>query len=306
MNFLVRNNTFIFWIYGFKILLCLGVSVSWIGFVPSDFSLTPSSAIYSIDGQTPISFFVPALSAANAKQLYNQIFFKTETLSPGQHKLIVTYQGNSGTAPLALDNFVVQNSTSPSASSSSVPSSSGSSNSTNLGSKKSPLVDIIVGVVGGAIVLVLLLLLYIRKRNSRKAHKLEENLNTKPEPFTPPLHSPPEPFPLLLPNSPRKGRNYTYEVPSLTPRWQPFSSKFSRRRETADAPGSSRPTSPPMIVAGINPISPAIRDIPLMQPSTSAQGSDLRFLQHADSGVPTGMPHAEGNFDELPPAYTSG
>ena len=268
---------------GFKFLLGLGVSVSWIGFVPSDFSLTPSSAIYSIDGQTPISFFVPALSAANAKQLYNQIFFKTGTLSPGQHKLIVTYQGNSGTAPLALDNFVVQNSTSPSASSSSVPSSSSSSNSTNLGSKKSFLVDIIVGVVGGAIVLVLLLLLYIHRRNSRRAQKLEEKLNTNPEPFT---------------SSPR---NSTSEVPPLTP--QPFSSKFSRRRHTANGPGSSRPTSPPVIRAGINPI-PTIRNIPLMQPSTSTQGGDLGFLQHADSGVR--MSHAEDNLDELPPVYTSG
>ena len=149
---------------GFKyLLLGLGVSLSWIGFVPSNFSLTPSSAIYSIDGGTPISFFVPALSDAKALQLYNQVFFKTETLSPGQHKLIVTYQGNSGTAPLALDTFIVQNATSPSTSSSSVPSSS-SSSSSNSNLKKSPLVGIIVGVVGGAIVLVLILLLrlYIR------------------------------------------------------------------------------------------------------------------------------------------------
>ena len=270
------------WMNGFKFLLGLGVSLSWLGFVPSNFSLTPSSGIYSIDGQTPIYFFVPALGAANANasalSLYNQVLFKTETLSPGQHTLKVTYQGNSGTAPFALDAFIVQNATSPSTTSSSVPSST-----SNLSSKKYSLVGIIVGVVGGVIVLVLLLLLYIHRRNSRRARKLEEKLNTNPEPFT---------------SSPR---NSTSEVPPLTP--QPFSSKFSRRRHTANGPGSSRPTSPPVIRAGINPI-PAIRNIPLMQPSTSTQGGDLGFLQHADSGVR--MSHAEDNLDELPPVYTSG
>ena len=285
---------------GFKFLLGLGVSLSWLGFVPSNFSLTPTSAIYSIDGQTPISFFVPALSAGNALPLYNQVFFKTETLSPGQHELIVTYQGNSGTAPLALDDFVVQNATSSSATSaltsvpgatsatsSSVPSSSSSNSTSNLGSKKSSLAGIIVGVVCG-VVLVLLLLFYIGRRNNRRTQKLKKSLS--PEPFT------------LSP------QNYTSGVPSPTPRW-PFSSKFSRSREPPDVPDTSRPTPPPVVGARTNPFNPAIPNtetIPLMQPSTSAsaQGGGAGFLQHADSGVR--MPHVQGNLVELPPVYTSG
>ena len=307
----------------FKFLLGLGVSLSCFGFVPSNFSLTPTSAIYSIDGQTPIPFLVPALSAANARQLYNQAFFKTVTLSPGQHELIVTYQGNSGTAPLALDYFIVQNATSSSATSaltsvpgatsatsSSVPSSSSSNSTSNLDSKKSPLVGIIVGVVGGVIALVLLLLLYNRRRNNLRAQKLKENSN--PEPFT------------LSPQS------YTSEVRSfqVTPQPSGFSSKFSQRREPAQA-GTSISTPSPVIGERISPITPAIRNtetMSLMQPSTSALGSDLGFLQHAVSGVRM-MPHAQGNlvelvprrqttdtqliisrspsYAELPPAYTS-
>ena len=285
-----------------NLYLGLGVSLSWLGFIPSNFSLIPSSGIYSIDGQNPISFFVPASGASNALSLYNQVLFKTETLSPGQHKLVVTYQGNSETAPLALDAFIVQNATSPSTTSSSVPSSSSSISTSNLDSNKSPpsRVAIIVGVVGGAIVLVLvLLLLYIRRRNNWRAQRLNEDSN-------------PEPFP-LLPNS-NSPQNYTLEAPSLTP--QPFSSKFrvSRRREFFNAPvtgsgsGSSRPTPPPVIEARINTttINSAIRNtetIPVLQPSTSPQGGDLEFLQHADSVFR--MPHAEGNLDELPPGYAS-
>ena len=272
---------------GFIYLLGLGVSLSWLALVPSNFSLTPSSGIYSIDGQTPIPFFVPALSASNSLPLYNQELFKTETLSPGQHELIVIYQGNSGAAPLTLDAFIVQNGTSSSATSSSVPSSStpsssfpssSSSNSTsNLGSNKSHLVGIVVGAAGGVIVLSLLLLLFcIFRRRNRRSQKLE--------PFT------------LLPNSPR---NYTSEDPSLT---LPFSRKFSRRREYANAlaSGLSRPTPTP----GINPISPANRNIPLI-PSTSVQDGNLGFLRHSDGGIRAGMPHDEGNLAELPPVYTS-
>ena len=186
---------------GFEFRLDLGVSLSWFGFVPTNFSLTPSSGIYSIDGQTPISFFVPAwdTTTVDALPLYNQLLFKTEVLSPGQHKLIVTYQGNNGTAPLALDAFIIQNAT--------------SSSTSNLGPKKSlpvaPLVGIIVGAVVGAIVLVLLLLLYIRRR--RRAQKLKENSDTIFDPYTP---------------SPRI-QNHTSELPTLNPQF--FSSKFSQR-----------------------------------------------------------------------------
>jgi hypothetical protein len=294
-----------------NLYMCLGVSLSWVGFVPSNFSLTPSSGIYSIDGQTPISFFVPAWVSANnatgsiiALSLYNQVFFKTETLSPGQHKLVVTYQGNSQTAPLALDYFIVQNATASSTTSSivQVPSSSSSNATSNLGSKKSPRIGIIVGVVGGAIVLVLVLLLYIRRRNNRRAQTLNENSN-------------PEPFPLLHNWS---QNHYTSELPSLT-HWQPFSTKFSRRRESANAPvtvnasgsGSSslRPTPPPVIGTRINPTNSAIRNtetIPVLQPSSSARAGNLEFLQHADSsGVRLPHAQAEGNLDELPPVYTS-
>ena len=166
------------------------------------------------------------------------------------------------------------------------------SSSTTSSSEKSPLVGIIVGVVVGAIVLVLLLFLYIRRRiNHRRAQELNENSN--PKPF------------LLLPNP---TLNLT-SVPSFIP--QLFSSKFSRRRESANAlttasgSGSSRPTSSPVSGVRIDPINSAIQNkktIHALQPSTTAQGGDPEFLQHARSGVR--MPHAEGNLDELPPAYT--
>jgi hypothetical protein len=218
--------------------------------------------------------------------LNNQIFFQTKTLSHGQHKLIVTYQGNSsgsatGTAPLALEAFVVQNATSSATTSAytSVPWSSSPNSTSNLDSNKAPLIGTIVGVVGGVIVLVLLLLLYIRRRRRRRAQK------SNPEPFT------------LSP------QNHTSEVQS-----QPFSSKS--KEPTDVVPGKSIPTPPPPGArTNTNDINPAIRNtetMPLMQPlaSTSAQDGDLGFVQHADSGVR--MPHVQRSLVELPPAYTIG
>ena len=294
---------------GFKFLLGLGVSLSWLGFIPSNFPLTSTSAIYSIDNQAPIPFSVPALSDANALPLYNQVFFETETLSPGQHELIVTYQGNSGTAPLALDSFIVQNASvnsaftsvpgATSATSTSATSSSSSSHSTSsLGTKKLPLAGIILGVIGGVIVLVLLLLFYIARRNIWRAQN--SKADTKPEPFNlvhnseiPPQKSNtiPEPF---------------NQNPSVTP--QSSSSKFPRR-ESANNPVPSLPTTSSVTGAQIDLNNSAIRStktIPLMQPSTSTQleleGGDL-LLQHSDSGVR--MPHAHGHVIELPPVYST-
>ena len=278
-------------------ILGLGVSLSWLGFIPSNSSLIPSSGIYSIDGQNPISFFVPASGASDALSLYNQVLFKTETLSPGQHKLVVTYQGNSETAPLALDAFIVQNATSlsPSTTSSSIPSSSSSNSASNLGSKKSPRAGLIAGVVVGVVLLVLLLLFFIARRNNRRSQNLKESLETNPEPFTLPRQT------------------YASKVPALqvTPPSPAISGKFTRRRESAYAPGLSRLS--PVIGRRIDPTYSGIRNtetIPLpVQPSTSAQrGGDVEFLQHADSGVRMPMPRAQGKNVrvELPPVYTSG
>ncbi|KAF8808416.1 hypothetical protein BYT27DRAFT_7096793 [Phlegmacium glaucopus] len=157
-----------------------GVDASFIGYLPANFPLIASTATYSVDGQAPINFSVPI----GAPRLYNQILFQIGHMSLAQHKLVVTYQGNSGTAPLAIDYFVVSVSpvlagvpgttaiASTAIASTGVPSSSSDPNipsNIGIGPKKSPPVGIIVGVVVGVTVpLLLLLLLYIRRCNKQK------------------------------------------------------------------------------------------------------------------------------------------
>lgn len=253
--------------------------------------------MYSIDGEPPISFFIPALGASDAPPLYNQILFKTETLSRGKHELVVTYQGNSGTAPFALDAFIVQNASATSvpgdasSTSSGLPSSS-SISTTDLFSNKSSLVAIITGVVSGVIVIVFILIFYFGRRYNRnlRAQKLKEkSLDTNPDPFT-------------------FTRQNTSELLSLTPR--PFPRKFFRlgRMERANTPGLSRPTPPPPVIAArLHSINCAARNtgrIPVLQPSTSAQGGNLEILQHADSGTRIQSAQGKLRLVELPPVYT--
>ena len=142
-------------------------------------------------------------------------------------------------------------------------------------------------MVVGVIVLFLLLLFYLARRSNRRAQNLKEILERNPEPFTLPRQT------------------YFSDVPSLTP--PAISRKFTRGREPAYPPGLSRP--PPVIGTRVDPTYFAVRNtetIPPLGPSTSAQGGNFEFLQHADSGVR--LPRrAQGKpvRVSLPPVYTS-
>ncbi|KAF8808393.1 hypothetical protein BYT27DRAFT_7337775 [Phlegmacium glaucopus] len=304
-----------------------GVSLSFVSFLPDKFPLTPSSTTYSIDGKAPASFLVPI----GSPELYNQFLFQTGQLSAGQHKLVVTHQGNNGSAPLVLDYLVVQNA--PSTSTSSAPTGATSTASvptSNIGHKKSPPIGIIIGVVCGVIVLVLLLL-YIRRRNNRKKRRLSETSYLPIDvhvvyPFTESLHP-----------------QNTSEGQSLTSR------PFAKGGQASDSPQSTsinmRPTSPSvdapfsgpsggmsasiplafrnhrssplaeitsplasLVRARTHRIDAASRDaemmIPLLRRSASLQGSDTGLLRHEDSGFRLSFIQ-DSLIDLPPPMYTT-
>ncbi|KAF8802696.1 hypothetical protein BYT27DRAFT_7172525 [Phlegmacium glaucopus] len=135
-----------------------GISLSWITFIKDTSS---SSATYSIDGQTPITFLVPA-SVSGPR--YNQILFQTAILSPGDHTLFVMHQSNDSRAPLALDYFVVAGDAAPPPPPpppSDAPSSTPSSTSTNH-------TGAIVGGVLGGLLFLLIVFVFIRRCNNRR------------------------------------------------------------------------------------------------------------------------------------------
>ena len=130
----------------------------------------------------------------------------------GQHKLVVTYNGNSTTVPLALNYFVLHGAPSSDNTppSSSIPSGSLSnpspSSSTTIYRK--PIGAIVGGVMGGLVVILLLLILFsVRRRNNRRSQELSEMSSTDPSPDV----VTPSAVPLLNPTSTLQP--YTYVWP---------------------------------------------------------------------------------------------
>ncbi|TFK57848.1 hypothetical protein BDN72DRAFT_907416, partial [Pluteus cervinus] len=152
-----------------------GTALTWFGHIPSEYSTTPTTATYTIDGGPPTTFILFGLNGTNPQSEFNQAFFTTPDLTLGNHHLEVTHQGNNATTPLSLDFLRVFNGTSSSntpppqiSSSSSSPSSSSQSSSPSLSSSspgqsqsanineshsKAPIGAIIGGVVGGVVLL---------------------------------------------------------------------------------------------------------------------------------------------------------
>ena len=320
-------------------LYFVGTSISWVGYTQPLSDGTPTSSTYSIDGQTPISFPVPASPDSNT--YFNQILFKSGQLSSGQHKLVVTYTGNSTTAPLVLNYFVQEgtasstssNSSSNAPTSTSVPSSSSSSSTPNVGTSGSsttidrkPTGAIIGGVIGGLVLISLLLgLFFIRRRNNRSVQALSEKSHIEVvDPFIA--------LPSTHPTSTSLRQNHASNGQSLPS--QSISSKFTQRGQTSDLASTSSS-------GGISPLTPLRPQLssptfispssrlhlvgsqtniidgtmtkaresatePLMQrsPSPRLAGGNARFLRHEDSGVR--MPPPEEDLIELPPFYTPG
>lgn len=146
--------------------------------------MAATTATYAIDGQAPITFNLNGASSQSTGVQYNQIFFQTDQLPAGSHKLNVVYQGNFNTTPLSFSKWRIKFVNYPTSSSAStissflaspstVPSSASVSNEAHNSSK--------IGVVVGSVVASLLVLVcfsvlgcfLLRRRNKHKHNSNE-------------------------------------------------------------------------------------------------------------------------------------
>ena len=316
----------------------LGTLIAWVGgYMPQPQAGVPALSTYAIDGQTPISFLVPD----SPDTYFNQVLFRTGQLTYGQHKLVVTYNGNSTTVPLALNYFVLHRESSSNdtpTSTSSIPSgilsqanpSPSSSSSTQATTHRKPTEAIIGGVMGGLVLILLLLILFfvVRRRNNRKSQALSEMTYTDPFPdvVTPFTDPPSNPTSAFLPH------NYTSDDQSLHWHPQPISSKFAQRDQPSDPPSTSaigriqplaplRPHLPSTAFTSLSSSLPLSgsqtnfestrTEVPQSATELSTQRSEspspreanARFLLHEDSGVRIPSEDRDDVF-ELPPLYT--
>ncbi|KAF8166381.1 hypothetical protein BJ912DRAFT_863161 [Pholiota molesta] len=151
-----------------------GVSFTWYGFYEARFPFAVSTASYAIDGAAPVNFTLNGVTAQQTSVQYSQVFFTTDTLSPGDHKVVVTYNGNADTTSLSLQVVIVQNGTITSAGGTigatsggrttptpgSITANGSASHGQSSGTARSDTGAIVGGVVGGVAFLLLAALLF--------------------------------------------------------------------------------------------------------------------------------------------------
>ncbi|KAJ6562501.1 hypothetical protein B0H19DRAFT_1375565 [Mycena capillaripes] len=156
-----------------------GTAVSLFGYIPHELPHNSTSGSYTIDGGSPVPFTLPGLAAQSAT-VYNALMFKTNTLTPATHNLVVTYAGDTSKTPLAVGAFYVTNTSTPSSgtSTSDAPANSPSSDSSNstvtTEKKSSPVAAIVGGTIGCLAVLALIvgLIFWCRRRRRREAESV--------------------------------------------------------------------------------------------------------------------------------------
>ena len=250
-----------------------------------------ANASYTIDDQEQITFPVESLS----NLLFNQLLFKTGQLSPGQHKLVVTYIGNNSNSQPLQFNYLVQQDVPSSITSSNTPTTSDTTTSTSVPWNSLPVSNslpgkptnaIIGGVIGGIVFILLLALFFLRRRNERRS-------------YTPNVTHPFTTSPTTL-----TSQSYTSDGQSLSSPSYSISSKFTHTTQPS-------PTSPRLPFPGSQTYRGATKTISSqtttessIQPSPTSPGTNARFLRHEDSGVR--IARAGDDVVELPPFYTPG
>ncbi|KAF9522929.1 hypothetical protein CPB83DRAFT_863775 [Crepidotus variabilis] len=121
-----------------------GTAISGFSTLPAEFFESNSMpGTYSIDGEKPKSFDQSGHFGVLTPS-YNQRFFQSPALRPGDHKLTVTYHGTTAQNPLFLDTLIVENYSTAYAAAAAAKAS------------KIKQGEIAGGVVGGVILLLLL------------------------------------------------------------------------------------------------------------------------------------------------------
>ncbi|KAK7039331.1 hypothetical protein R3P38DRAFT_3390867 [Favolaschia claudopus] len=151
------------------------------GYIPQELPHNATTATYTLDSSPPSTFTLSGLPPNGTTTLFNMPILSLSGLAPQDHKLIMTYQGDSGHTPLVVKNFYAANFTPPAvdppiskSSSGAGPGSTGGNqdNSATSHSSSSPAGAIAGGVVGGLVILAILAFLFFwlrrRKRRSQE------------------------------------------------------------------------------------------------------------------------------------------
>lgn len=137
-----------------------GTNLTWYATIPVELPHGPTTATYTVDNHSAVTFTLPGLPNANngTATQYNQKVFQTTPLALGNHTLKVIHQGNSSLTPLVLKYLIIQNQT----------NSAPEIISSGYTSKGPPVGAIVGGAIGAVSALILSTVIYLVVRHRRK------------------------------------------------------------------------------------------------------------------------------------------
>ncbi|KAK7028419.1 hypothetical protein R3P38DRAFT_2622682 [Favolaschia claudopus] len=162
------------------------------GYIPQELPHNATTATYTLDSSPPSTLTLSGLPPNGTTTLFNMPILSLSGLAPQDHKLIMTYQGDTSHTPLVVKNFYAANFTPPAvdppvskSSSGAGPGSTGQDNSATSHSSSSPAGAIAGGVVGGVVVLAILAFLFfwLRRRKRRNQEDTPAPARGTADPF---------------------------------------------------------------------------------------------------------------------------
>jgi hypothetical protein len=263
--------------------------LTWYARIPVELPHGPTTATYTVDNHSAVTFTLPGLPNANNgdPSQYNQKAFQTTPLPLGNHILKVVHQGNSSLTPLVLEYLIIQNQTN------SAPEIVSSGNTS-----KGPLVGAIVGGTTGAVLALVfstVICLVVRHRRKRRVNaNMVINDNDIVDPF---FAAPPSQLDTRI-----YGTSTTEALPASQHKQTPLAS-FSNNTGITTSTSSS----------GFGSYLPSGSRNQVASPAIVASGSDgephpplattRRIVHHQDSGIRLPDTEVEEVVD-VPPNYT--
>ncbi|KAF9051794.1 hypothetical protein BJ165DRAFT_1524699 [Panaeolus papilionaceus] len=164
-----------------------GTSIRWYTIWLKLWGTSASDASWQIDDQPYQSFTIPAIDPQLRDPFFEELLFKTPDLSPGQHRLEVTYNGFESTRPLALAELVIEDmppSSSASPSPSTTPSGLPPSNIAEAGGLSQGTkiaIGVSTSVAGLFVCSALLFFLYQRRRKTAQRNESRTTREEAPD-----------------------------------------------------------------------------------------------------------------------------
>ncbi|KAF7292716.1 hypothetical protein MIND_01169900 [Mycena indigotica] len=285
-----------------------GTAVALTGYIPHELAHSATTAKYSIDNEPATTFTLQGLSPEATTTLFNVPMFSVSSLSPGEHNVVVTYEGDSTKTPLPVRNFYVTNSTQPVPTTSSVSASFSHRPSNTVvaqpgGTKHPPAAAIAGAVVGSLLFLIVIAVLFWLLKRKKREEINRFTIDTMETGSGVNALQSRSQYGILDPYIQSEGQIHVATPSQATPYSYPYRSLRPRNDEASEGSSSSEFSS-----VGTESISQRARAISHSDKARELTPQRQIIIQrHQDSGVRLNSDHSlhlQPEIVDLPPDYS--